>query len=75
MSNMSSPLSEVDRELLGEIPHSNGAEATMTEAIGEPGHGAFEGSQVAEFHPLNATAGTLVKVSSKGDELEPSHVS
>lgn len=72
---MSSPLSEVDRELLGEIPYSNGAEATMTEANGEFDHGVLEGSQGAEFHPLNATAGTLVKVNSSGDVLEPGNVS
>ncbi|KAF6220496.1 hypothetical protein HO133_002929 [Letharia lupina] len=67
---MSSPLSEVDRELLGEISYNNGTKATMAEANGGPGLGTHEYSHGAEFTPLNATAGTLVKVSSNGDELQ-----
>ena len=72
---MSNALSEMDRELLGEVPYNNGGEATMAKANGGPGDGAFEGSHGATFTPLNATAGTLIKVSSNGDELEPGSVS
>ncbi|KAL9134635.1 MAG: hypothetical protein Q9175_004175 [Cornicularia normoerica] len=69
---MSSPLSEVDRELLGEIPSNNGAEATTAKANDAPSHGAQENSNGTDFHPLNATAGTLVKLSSNSDEVEAS---
>ena len=75
MSNMSSPLSEVDRELLGEIPYNKGAEVTMAETNGGPAHGAHEDSHVSEFTPLNAAAATLVKISSNGDEIEAGKVS
>ena len=72
---MSNVLNEMDRELLGEVSYNNGGEATMAKAHGGPGSGAFEGSHGATFTPLNATAGTLIKVSNKGDELEPGSVS
>ena len=72
---MSSPLTDVDRELLGEITHDNGAEATMSETNSGPGLGAHEDSHGNGFTPLNATAGTLVKVSSNGDEIEDGKVS
>lgn len=72
---MSSQLNEIDRELLGEVSHKDGAEATMAETTGGPGKGGLEDSHRIEFTPLNATAGTLVKVSSNGDELEPGNVS
>lgn len=70
---MSSPLSEVDRELLGEVPHNNGA--TMAEANGGPSLGAHEDSHGNGFTPLNATTSTLIKVSSNGDEVEAGKVS
>ena len=70
---MSSPLSEVDRELLGEVFHNNGA--TMAEANGGTGLGAHENSHGNGFTPLNATAGTLIKVSSNGDEVKAGKVS
>ena len=72
---MSSPLSEVDHELLREVPSSNTAKATMAKASDESGletHGDHHGT---EFTPLNATAGTLVKVSSNGDKVETGKVS
>ena len=72
---MSNALSEMDRELLGEVSYNNGGEATMAKANGGPGDDAFEGSHGATFTPLNATAGTLIKVSNNGDELEPGSVS
>ena len=72
---MSNDLSEMDRELLGEVSYNNGGEATMAEVTGGSGNGAFEGSSGATFTPLNATAGTLIKVSSNGDELKPGSVS
>ena len=72
---MSNALSEMDRELLGEVSHTNGGEATMAKANDGPGNGAFEGSYGATFTPLNATAGTLIKVSNNGDELESGSVS
>ena len=72
---MSNALSEMDRELLGEVSCSDEGEATMAKGNGGSGNGAFEGSHGATFTPLNATAGTLIKVSSKGDELEPGSVS
>lgn len=72
---MSSQLSEMDRELLGEVSHKDRAEATMAETTGGPGKGGLEDSHGIEFTPLNATAGTLVKVSSNGDELESGNVS
>ena len=75
MSNMSSPLSEVDRELLGEVLSNNGAEATMAKANGEAGTEAHDDHPGATFTPLNATAGTSVEVSSNGDEVETGKVS
>ena len=75
MSSMSSSLNEIDRELLGEVPRNNAAEATMAETNGEPGQGDLEDFHGTEFTPLNATAGTLVKVSKNGDGLEPGNVS
>ena len=68
MSNMSSPLNEVDRELLGEVPYANGTEATTMYENGGPGHEAHKDSQGTGFTALNAAAGTLVKLSSSGDE-------
>ena len=68
MSNMSSPLNEVDRELLGEIPCGNGTEATTMYENGGPGHEAHKDFQGTAFTALNAAAGTLVKMSSSGDE-------
>ena len=47
----------------------------MAKANGGHGDGALEGFHGTEFTPLNATAGTLIKVSRNGDELEPSEVS
>lgn len=70
---MSNTLSTMDRELLGEV--IDGGEANLAKAHGGPRDGAFEGSNGATFTPLNATAGTLIKVSSKGDVLEPGSVS
>ena len=75
MSEMSNPLSEIDRDLLGEVPHDNEAESTMAKANGGPGHGDTEDFPGAQFNPLNGPAGTLVKVSSNGDEIEPGKVS
>ena len=72
---MSNALSEMDRELLGEASYNNEGEATMAKAYGGPGNGPFEGSHGATFTPLNATAGTLIKVRNNGDELEPGSVS
>lgn len=72
---MSSELNEIDRELLGEVEHEDGAEATMAETTGGPGKRGHEGPYSIGFTPLNATAGTLVKVSSNGEELEPGDVS
>ena len=72
---MSNALSEMDRELLGEVSYNDGGEATMAKVRGGPGNGAFEGSHGAMFTPLNAAAGTLIKISNNGDELEPGSVS
>ena len=72
---MSNALSEMDRELLGEVSYNNGGEAPIAKANGGPGNGAFEGYHGAEFTPLNATAGTLIKVSNNSDTLEPGPVS
>ena len=72
---MSNGLSEMDRELLGEVSYNNGGEAAMAKANGGSGSGALEGSYGTSFTPLNATAGTLIKVSSNGDEVEPGLVS
>lgn len=72
---MSSQLSDIDRELLGEVSHKDGVEATTAKTTGGPGKRGLEDSYGIEFTPLNATAGTLVKVSSNGDELEPGNVS
>ena len=71
---MSSPTNGLDRELLGE-DSNNGGEATMAKANGGSDHGAWEGSHGAEFNPINATAGTLIKVSGNGDELDSGDVS
>lgn len=67
---MSRPLSEVDRELLGETEYNNGAETTMAKANGGPGLEAHEEFPGTAFTPLNATAGTLVKVTTKGHDVE-----
>ena len=67
---MSSPLNEVDHELLGEIPYGT----TMYEN-GGPGYGAHKDSQGTGFTALNAAAGTLVKMSSSGDEAVAGKVS
>ena len=75
MSDTSDTLSELDSELLGEVPSNNEAEITMTKTNGGLGNEAPKESHGAQFNPLNATAGTLVKVSSKGGELEPGKVS
>ena len=75
MSNMSSPLSEVDRELLGESPYGNETEATTMYENGGPGHEAHKESQGTGFTALNAAAGTLVKMSSSGDEAVAGKVS
>ena len=75
MSNMSSPLNEIDRELLGEVPYGNGTEATTRYENGGPGHGAHKNSQGTAFTALNAAAGTLVKMSSSGDEAVAGKVS
>lgn len=72
---MSSPLTEVDRELLGETLHDSEAEAITAKANAGPGHRAQKGSDDSGFTPINATAGTLVKVSSNGDEVEARKVS
>ncbi len=66
---MPSSLNEMDRELLGEIPHNNGAEAAVAKANGGAGH---EASVDTGFTPLNATA---VKVSSNGGDLDAGNVS
>lgn len=72
---MSRPLSEVDRELLGETEYNNGAETTMAKANGGPGLEAHEEFPGTAFTPLNATAGTLVKVTTKGHDVETGKVS
>ena len=72
---MSNALSEMDRELLGEVPFNNGGEAAMAQANNGSGNGVFEGSHGAAFTPLNAAAGTLIKISNNGDEVEPGLVS
>lgn len=72
---MSSPLSEVDRELLGEVPVNNGADSTMAEAHGGPDHSDLNDSSGAQFNPLNAIGGTLVQADSNGDDLEAGNVS
>ena len=72
---MSNALSEMDRELLGEVPYNNGGEVAMTQENGGLGNGAFEGSRGASFTPLNAAAKTLIKISNNGDDLEPGSVS
>ena len=72
---MSSPLTEVDRELLGETLHDSEAEAITAKSNAGPGHGAQKGSDDSGFTSINATAGTLVKVSSNGDEVEARKVS
>lgn len=75
MSNMSSPLSEIDRELIGELPNNSGATATMAKANGEPDTEAHAHHLGTAFTPLNATAGASVKISSNGDEVETGKVS
>ena len=72
---MSNALSEMDRELLGEVSYDNEGEVAMAKANGGPGNGAFEGSRGASFTPLNAAAKTLIKISNNGDDLEPGSVS
>ena len=75
MSNMSSPLNEVDRELLGEVPYGNETDASTVYENGGPGHGAHKDSQGTACTALNAAAGTLVKMSSSGDEAVADKVS
>lgn len=72
---MSNALSEMDRELLGEVSYNDEGEGPMAKANGGPGNGVSEGSRGAMFTPLNAAAGTLIKISNNGDELEPGSVS
>ena len=72
---MSNALSEMDRELLGEVPYNNGGEAAMAKANSGSGNAVFEDSHGAAFTPLNAAAGTLIKISNSGDEVEPGLVS
>ena len=72
---MSNALSEMDRELLGEVSYNDGGEGPMAKANGGHRNGVFEGSHGAEFTPLNAAAGTLIKISNNGDEFEPGSVS
>lgn len=72
---MSNALSEMDRELLGEVSYNNGGEAAMAKANGGSSNEVFEGSHGAAFTPLNAAAGALIKISNNGDELEPGLVS
>ena len=72
---MSNALSEMDRELLGEVSYSNEGEVAMAKALDGPGHGAFAGSRGASFTPLYEAAKTLIKISNNGDDLEPGSVS
>lgn len=70
---MSSPLSSIDRELLGEVPNDTGAE-TITVDVGLV-DGAQEESHGTGFTAINEAADALVKMSSDGDDVYAGKVS
>ena len=72
---MTNSLTDVDRELLGEVSNTNRGEVSAEKANGAADHGAVEDLYGSGFTPLNATAGTLVKVNRKGDRVDADEVS